>query len=257
MLFRSKKDFIVPFVPYGTTYGEPISQDFSPTDIAGISLWLDASQIVGLADSNSIQAWMDMSGQGNDVSQTTGADQPTYQTNELNGLPVVRFDGINDTLTRATISTSGNTTIFLVLVTATLGSDSRLIFSSLSSSNVQGEFAFHTRVDNTVFWSRRETASSAVRDVTSQVLSDTTAYLFSTVFNSGAYFLSVNGTENTTDTPNNFGTGDATAWKVGSGDGTFWNGDMAEIIVYDSALSTGNRQSVESYLATKYNITLP
>src|SRR6185295_13625740 len=38
----------------------------------------------------------------------------------------------------------------------------------------------------------------------------------------------------------------------GYNDNTFYNGDIAEIFVYKRALTTGERTSIENYLANKY-----
>lgn len=65
---------------------------------AGLKLWLMADAIGGLADGASIQTWNDGSGQGNDLTQATSGKRPLYKTNIVNGLPVVRFDGIDDFL---------------------------------------------------------------------------------------------------------------------------------------------------------------
>jgi hypothetical protein len=67
-----------------------------PDAISGLQMWLDASQIVGLVDGDPVATWADASGNANDATQATGANQPLYKTNILNGLPVVRFDNTND-----------------------------------------------------------------------------------------------------------------------------------------------------------------
>ena len=45
-----------------------------------------------------VTEWLDQSGRGNHLVQTTLASQPVYVGGQLNGLPVLRFDGANDTL---------------------------------------------------------------------------------------------------------------------------------------------------------------
>ena len=60
-----------------------------PAGVTGLALWLDASQLTGLSDGAMLNTWNEMSGLGNHATRTTGA--PTYETNELNGQPVVRF----------------------------------------------------------------------------------------------------------------------------------------------------------------------
>ena len=50
-----------------------------------------------------------------------------------------------------------------------------------------------------------------------------------------------------------------TSHQVGGDDGTntkWLNGDIAEVLAYDSALATGDRRRVESYLARKYGLTV-
>ena len=71
---------------------------FSPTDIAGLQLWLDASQITGLNDGDAVAAMTDYSASSGDLAQGTASKRPTYKTAIKNGLPVVRFDGVDDTL---------------------------------------------------------------------------------------------------------------------------------------------------------------
>jgi len=51
--------------------------------------------------------------------------------------------------------------------------------------------------------------------------------------------------------------GSATILLIGNdpnSSGRFWDGGIAEIIIYDSALGTTDRQAVEAYLATKYGL---
>jgi len=71
---------------------------FSPASIAGLQLWLDASQITGLNDGDAVTTWPDLSGNGNNATQATGSKKPTYQTSEQNGRPGVLADGVDDFL---------------------------------------------------------------------------------------------------------------------------------------------------------------
>jgi hypothetical protein len=60
-----------------------------PKSIAGLTVWLDASQL-GLANGAAVSPWPDMSGLGNNGA-IVGTPPPTVRTNALNGMPVVRF----------------------------------------------------------------------------------------------------------------------------------------------------------------------
>lgn len=61
-----------------------------PTDVAGLELWLDADAITGLSDDDTVTTWEDQSGNNNDYTGNNAAI--TYQTNELNGLPIVKME---------------------------------------------------------------------------------------------------------------------------------------------------------------------
>lgn len=66
----------------------------SPLGIADCALWLDASQLVGLGDGDAVTTWPDLSGNGYSPAQDGAVDVPVYKTNIVNGLPIVRFDGV-------------------------------------------------------------------------------------------------------------------------------------------------------------------
>ena len=60
-----------------------------------LQTWLKADEITGLSDGAAVTTWTDR-WSFNDAVQSVAAAKPTYQTNELNGKPVVRFDGTDD-----------------------------------------------------------------------------------------------------------------------------------------------------------------
>lgn len=65
---------------------------FSPLDITGCLLWLDAADTNTITEAlGSVSQWDDKSGQGNHATQETGALQPTTGVNTLNGRNVLRF----------------------------------------------------------------------------------------------------------------------------------------------------------------------
>lgn len=61
---------------------------------AGAAIVLDA-RFIAQSDNTAVSQWDDRSGNGKNASQATAANQPTFQIGELNGNPVVRFDGAN------------------------------------------------------------------------------------------------------------------------------------------------------------------
>ena len=97
-----------------------------PTDITGLRLWLKADAITGKVDTDPIATWPDSSGNGFDIGQATSAKQPLYRTNQLNGLPIVRFDGTDDVLSTGLVpwtnvinTTGGGIYTFMALMNVT------------------------------------------------------------------------------------------------------------------------------------------
>lgn len=74
-------------------------------------IWLDASDASTITESSGfVSQWNDKSGNGRDLSQGTGINQPTIGTVTLNGLNTITFDGSNDRLSRSASGLFPNTT---------------------------------------------------------------------------------------------------------------------------------------------------
>ena len=91
----------------------PVTAAPPPGGVTGLALWLDASQLTGLSDGNTVDTWTDMSGVGNHATKTAGA--PTYKTGVLNGQPVIRFNDAS-AFTTANLSSQfpSAATVFIV-----------------------------------------------------------------------------------------------------------------------------------------------
>lgn len=211
---------------------------FAPTDIAGCKLWLDAS---GLS-AGALGTWTDGSSAGNTVSQATAGAKPTVVAGGLNGLPVVRFDGSDDTLSAAGFTgiAAGYSLFAVVVPQATPDAYDALVASDdcwvMLAVGGTGGWGLYTSGDQPA----------------SAVLSAGTAYLLEVVTGgTGANYYSSGVADGTASGPtNNSG---ISGFNVGSqGSIRFSQVDVGEIVVYDSALGTTDRQSVENYLLAKW-----
>jgi hypothetical protein len=100
---------------------------------AGVTLWLDASQLTGLTDGDPVATWTDMSGWDNNAAKSGGS--PTYKTGVLNGKPVVQFVKANsDAFTTADLSSQfpSAATVFIV-ATINPGSYAYTLVTSLGN----------------------------------------------------------------------------------------------------------------------------
>jgi hypothetical protein len=221
---------------------------FSPLDIPGLVLWLDASQIVGLNDGDPVATWSDLSGNGNDATQGTASQQPTYQTGEINGLPAVQFDGVDDGMALTAITTS-NHTAFAVMKRASGGN------TLVLSNNVTfgpGALLFYN-VDG-IFYNLCTTGGGSI---TSTFSGAGTPLLSPAVavnrWNGTDQSARINGTDLTRITQ--VGGLSSGSWnRIGDRPTNpfFHNGLMAEILLYDSGLSAGDIVRVEAYLRNKW-----
>jgi hypothetical protein len=59
--------------------------------------WFKANAISGVTNGGAVASWPDYSGNGYSATQGAPSQQPTYVTNAMNGLPVLRFNTTNST----------------------------------------------------------------------------------------------------------------------------------------------------------------
>lgn len=231
---------------YGPTVG-PIS----PDDLAGLIMWLKADALV-LSDNDPVATWTDSSSAGNDAI-AAGAARPTFKTGILNSLPIVRFDGGNNILT-VTAITYGEFTIFYVYKTTSGG-----IIGEHSVNAGANNGDYHYQPGGAHFACTGAGGFSAY-DLSAPSLADGTFRYISRVMDgtNAGHLAWVNGILGTRT--NFVGSGDpgtatnSNNYFIGarSGPALQTTGDIAEIIIYDNALSDANRQGIEAYIANKY-----
>lgn len=218
---------------------------FSPDDIAGLLVWLKADAITGLNDGDAVATWGDSSSNANDFTQGVAGNRPTYQTNEVNSLPVVRFDGTSDHLISGASVTMKPVTAFFVTKAQDF-SASRTLLSQNSG--------WHNRFNIATGRHNLDKYATAVIGTATTGNNNLGAWTINTVTYSGSgeyvfYFNTAadgSGTNDQTLTANVLYLG---ASPVSA---ECFALDIAEVILYDSVLSSGDRGSVETYLTDKY-----
>lgn len=241
------------FGDFGVNYSMPDS-------IANLELWFRADSIP-LPNNTVVGEWKDQSVSGNDATNTQATSTwPVLIANGLNSLPVVRFDGTDDILRLAAnpFNTVGEfpKTIFALLKS---NAASGLVVGHGSSS---GGFidTYHTGLNVRNSHYRLSAVNNGVGEQfegTTNVGGFDVVRLF---MQSGSSSIYVNGlVENT-------GTGSMNPFNyslasIGAADGSAsnaeqdpFNGDIAEILVFNRILTTQEAESVESYLFGKYKL---
>jgi len=221
---------------------------FDPNSISGLVLWLSADSIPGLLNGEPVSVWNDKSSSLNNA-YNIGSLRPTYQTNVVNGLPVVRFGGSPQYLIMTSaVSSVLPFSIFHVYKKRVSGG---LMFTLTNSSDNNSYTMFDYSDGNLYNFTRGNAFGNAAGkgNVTS-------FWIGSQISNTGTN--NVTGYKNGVDVSFSY---------AGGGSGTLVNydwlghrtteyadGDLAEILFYNSALSTTDRQNVENYLNKKYAI---
>lgn len=220
--------------------------DFTPA--AGNVLWLKADSLA-LANNDPVTTWSDSSGSGNHVTQSSASLKPTYKTNIINGLPVVRGDG-GDHLAHTGVVTSSQQHTMMIVLKANTNSTVPF-YNGNSSANGWGFFQGGSGTRNVLF-------GGAV-DKTDGSVSLTDFEIWEHVWNGSVSSFFVNGVSEDLTDPGTAPGGDPTGdtLVMGLPGGNQWVGDVAEIIVWDNAVSLANRQAARNYLSNKYAITLP
>lgn len=67
-----------------------------PPDVAGLTGWWKQEYNESVAGGGALATWRSQTGPTANFAQATGANQPAWSLNQVNGLPAVNFDGTDD-----------------------------------------------------------------------------------------------------------------------------------------------------------------
>jgi hypothetical protein len=243
-----------------TTGGTPI-----PT--ASLQLWLRADAGVDTLN-GTVSRWHDQSGNGNDAIQASSTRQPLLVAGALNGKPVLRFDGLNDKLGFTGTTQMTQFSLFVVIKNqpGSAGNSGNVItFGAAGDFSHQWYMGMYFGPDTIGMGGSGNyiaaiSPSLAAYDTWRNLSVATTGTLWNTTLQwngSGAQMVPTLGSNFAISVP----LGDATGsgGGIGGADGVPFGTilakcDVAEVLVYNVALSDSVRRSIESYLATKYNL---
>lgn len=232
-------------------------QPFLPTSSQGLLAWYDFTESAYLTlSSTAITQALDRSGNGNhtDVQGTAGA-RPTFAANQLNGRSLATFDG-GDTLVLPSALYSlpnGNNTVAMVAKRNTEAGTTTSIFNMTEGGLDRYATNFASASGRLAFLSSTGVANVLVQDGNTN-----TDYQIILCKRSGTtQSISVNGGTATTNTGGASEAGVDAAY-IGSKGGAsqFLIGGIAEIIFYNTDLTTGQDLLLNTYFSNKYGIAL-
>lgn len=227
-----------------------------PIMLSSCFLWLDAADDNTITKSSGlVSQWNDKSSNGFNVTQGTGANQPETDSVTQNSLNVLDFDQTDFLIIPSgfyTISNGANTVfcvnktddnnrLQILIGTAELGSTRMDLRHSATIGTItyQSRTASGSGVDKTGITETDFNIMMGRRTGTTQAIA----------FNGGAEATNTNGADEAgVDAASVGGFDESTTFG--------FDGQIAEIIVYDRSLSAAEITAVNQYLSTKWGITL-
>lgn len=227
------------------------SAAFTPADVPGLFQWFAADDIVGLNDGDPVTTWTKSGGTGGNATQSSAGAKPSYQTNVVNSLPAVEFDGTADFLELGNMSALTAGRIFIVMK---LDADPPVAGDGLWT--IGSDVAQSTRFpfsDGNAYDQCGTTARKATGNPTPDLATWNIYSVKSITNNWTSYF---NGVQHYTTGTNTVGF--ATAAYLGRSDQSgadFWfDGLIAEYAAYSEEPSSDNVTALMAYWTAKYGL---
>ena len=255
---------------YRFTIGIVSSSVTGPGGVGGtngttnLALWLRAD-LLNLANGANVSTWADQSGYSN-TANAVSTFEPSFATNQLNTtFPTVRFTAANIDYMRIADATSlkpGNVSIFAVgrYNTAT-SSNGPLVVKATNNTYANGYGILRDGTNNAL----RTYVTSRTTNFVNGNLGGGTYATIESIYNSAANNIQLLYNENSQGTDafssaitnsTNFmylGIGPDAA---GTGVAAPFDGDLAELIVFNRAVGLTEQYLIVNYLSAKYNLAL-
>ena len=244
----------------------PLASGFNPRSIVGLELWLDASDASTLTlAGSSISEIRDKSGNGWAAVQAVGANQPTYNATAINGRGAAVFNGTSSRLTISSFSAIGEFTAFAVCYRTWATSGYRAVATQSYTSTSGAAYFLRTgglfqdwQINDLALVGDGFNAPRAPRSIGPLSLSSSEPAVFSGKLSASESTLRVNGV-NTGTRVNLTGTPAIASGTLFVGSATaadYWDGGISQLLIYNAALSVSQIQAVESWLGSRYSITV-
>lgn len=220
--------------------GSASAAAFTPASLTGLTAWYKADAgTSSTVNGTALSAWNDQSGNGNNLTQATGVNQPTYQAAVQNGLPIVRFSA--HFMDAAGVSVSQPDTIWIVAKNTAAGGSLNVIDGITvrqavlqNGGHVYSFYAGLGPIDSASNWGT------------------TSFHYISTLFNGASSLMRSDGIQVLTGNP---GANALTGLRVGAfqSASAMWQGDVGEIVVATGD-QTAQFSNMETYLKNRWGL---
>jgi hypothetical protein len=229
------------------------------TGASNLSLWLDANNGTALTGFT-VTSWSDLSGNVNTATPPLVVNSPTIVNATINGFPVVRFDGSTSYLTiNSSASLNMTQWSFFLVGKVNTNKNYNYFFGKGVDAQENYEFLAYTNpyMHTPIYFTSAGRTFLNTASPTAAVNSYSVWQYDYSVAGGRAVYL--DGALNTSDAENHTPQTNASKMRISNEEGTagrFLDGDIAELIMYDSRLNLAQRIVIWNYLAAKYGLAL-
>lgn len=249
-------------LPLPNTVNRYINKNWTPLNVANCQVWLDAADqaTIQYSSGSNVSSWRDKSGVGNNASTST--NYPTYSQSSLNRLGTIRFNGASGTpkyLDMGPFNFGTNTRSFFLVIQNTAGATGIATIPHIffpgspfpgGSMSIAGWFAINIQGSSTQaeFFADRNRYylfSYTLGPPTGIAADPEKLYANGSLVHSGTTSPYANATN-----------GYRIGWLT-NGDNTnnyYYDGNIAEFLIYNTFVTDFQRQQVEGYLAWKWGL---
>ncbi len=221
---------------------------FDPSTVSGLILHLDANLGITKDGGNLVSNWVDQSAEVNTVVQATGTNQPLWVDSVINGLPIIRFDGVDNFMGKTTFTSgaiSQPNTIYLV-TTPDTGSSGRFFDSW---TNREMGWSESGSVDCAMY-------AGTIQQTVNPYTGGTAMTIFKYLFNGASSAIEQEDVSlalpaSTVGTQTMSG---VTLASAAAGDSAFGGFDLAYMLIYDSNVSSVDDTYIVDGLKAKFAI---
>jgi large repetitive protein len=242
-----------------------------------LAVWLKADDLTHItydATTGQVSQWADQTPNANNANQGATGNQPTLVSNSLNGEPVIHFDGSTsflDITDNSSVRPGSAITVYAVMRSSTTSYPAGygdVVAKALDINNDLGWTAPYFSYDlgfgnNNIVQGYLSTGGGTSDELTGNTAQGEGAQISSLEYDGTTQTVTTDGTVQASQAVtgglfyNTSAEKDLIIGAARTAQQTmtrFLNGDVAEILVYNRALSTAEGQQAEVYLANKYAV---
>lgn len=224
--------------------------------------WFHADAITNLSNGSAVSEWPDSSGNSYNAIQALGTHQPSFVSSAINGLPVVRFNSANSSYLWFYRPVQDDFTMILVYRSSQNNQGTGTAFyqgAGLVNGDqpgTQGDFGTALNANGQVL-AGTGNPDTSIASGTGFNNGSPHLVTFKRTKSTGALALYVDGALVATGAGNTQSLTAPPTLDLGAvpSGGGFLSGDIAEVQIYNSALSDTDRLALEKALKCKYGLS--